>query len=64
MANSKKKEARTNVALECSECKEKNGISRENYFVSKNKTNTTERLELKKYCPTCKKHTLHKEKKK
>ncbi|WP_455257501.1 50S ribosomal protein L33, partial [Peptoniphilus asaccharolyticus] len=27
----------------------------------KNKKNTTERLELKKYCKFCKEHTTHKE---
>lgn len=58
-----KKEARSFVALECTVCKENSKISRENYFVSKNKNNTTEKLELNKYCPTCKKHTVHKEKK-
>ena len=64
MANGKKKEARGHVALECTECKENKGLSKENYFVSKNRTNTPDRLELNKYCPPCKKHTVHKEKKK
>lgn len=64
MANGKKKEARGHVALECTECKENKGLSKENYFVSKNRTNTPDRLELNKYCPICKKHTVHKEKKK
>ena len=63
MASSKKKEARSYVALECTVCKEENKVSRENYFVEKNKTNTPDRLELNKYCPVCKKHTTHKEKK-
>ncbi|MEN9240555.1 MAG: 50S ribosomal protein L33, partial [Thermostichales cyanobacterium SZTDM-1c_bins_54] len=27
----------------------------------KNRRNTTARLELKKYCPNCNKHTVHKE---
>jgi large subunit ribosomal protein L33 len=43
--------------LVCSECGE------ENYRVEKNVKNTTERLEISKYCPRCKKHTAHKEKK-
>ena len=30
---------------------------------SKNKKNTTERLEIKKYCPNCKKAVVAKEKK-
>ena len=42
--------------LICSECKE------ENYRVEKNVKNT-DRLELNKYCPRCRKHTVHKEKK-
>ncbi len=43
--------------LVCSECKE------ENYRVQKNVRNTTERLEMNRYCSRCKKHTVHKEKK-
>jgi large subunit ribosomal protein L33 len=27
----------------------------------KNKKNTPDRVEFKKYCPFCKKHTVHKE---
>ena len=53
----KKGEARELVTLKCSVCKS------ENYRVSKNKKNTTDRLELNKYCPKCKKHTAHKEEK-
>ena len=43
------------VVLACEDCKERN------YTTVKNKKNTKERLELSKYCPTCKKHTNHKE---
>ena len=51
MANGKKKEARGHVALECTECKENKGLSKENYFVSKNRTNTPEAYErLLKSC--------------
>lgn len=53
----KKGENRENVTLACTNCKE------ENYRVSKNKKNTTERLELKKYCSKCRATTTHKEKK-
>ena len=53
----KKNENRVLVALVCEECKS------QNYNVSKNKKNTTERLELNKYCPKCRKNTNHKEKK-
>jgi large subunit ribosomal protein L33 len=41
--------------LECSEC---HNI---NYNSTRNKKAVKERLELKKYCKKCKKHTLHKE---
>lgn len=51
----KKGEARQRVTLKCSECKN------ENYRTEKNKRNTTEKLELKKFCDHCRKTTLHKE---
>jgi large subunit ribosomal protein L33 len=43
------------ITLACSECK------RRNYTETKNKKLHQEKLELKKYCKFCKKHTLHKE---
>lgn len=43
------------IKFECSACK------RINYFSQKNKKINKERLELKKYCKWCKKHTRHKE---
>ena len=46
---------RETIILVCSECK------RKNYSTNKNRKNTTARLELKKYCKWCNKHTLHKE---
>ncbi len=42
------------VTLSCSECKSRN------YHTTKNKKKT-ERFESKKFCPSCRKHTLHKE---
>jgi large subunit ribosomal protein L33 len=56
-----KKGNRIQVILECTEHKTtgKPGISR--YITTKNKKNTTERLELKKYNPILKKVTVHKE---
>lgn len=51
----KKTDKRTLVTLSCSECKN------QNYRVSKNTDNTKEKLELNKYCPKCRKTTLHKE---
>lgn len=44
------------VKLQCQECK------RINYFTRKSKMlNKKAKLELKKFCKWCKKHTLHKE---
>ncbi len=31
------------------------------YFITKNKKNNPDRIELNKYCKFCKKHTAHKE---
>jgi large subunit ribosomal protein L33 len=46
---------RVQITLECTECK------RRNYTTFKNKKNTADRIQLKKYCPFDRKHTLHKE---
>jgi len=56
-----KKGNRIQVILECTEQKNSvvKGMSR--YITTKNKKNTTERIELKKYNPFMKKVTLHKE---
>ncbi len=56
-----KKGSRVQVILECTEHKESGlpGMSR--YITNKNKKNTTERLELKKYNPVLRKVTVHKE---
>ncbi|MDP3296849.1 MAG: 50S ribosomal protein L33 [Thermodesulfovibrionia bacterium] len=43
------------IKLECSVC------HRINYFSTKNKKTLKTRLELKKHCKWCKKHTPHKE---
>ena len=43
------------VKLKCIECK---SIT---YYTSRNKKKIKEKLELKKHCPKCKTHTLHKE---
>ena len=47
------KAARIKVVLRCNECKQRN------YNTTKNKTNTPNKLELNKFCPFCRKHTLH-----
>jgi large subunit ribosomal protein L33 len=43
------------VTLACGTCK------RRNYTTKKNKKNTPNKLEFKKYCAFCKVHTPHKE---
>jgi large subunit ribosomal protein L33 len=43
------------IQLLCQECK------RKNYSTTKNKRRTPDKLELKKYCSSCRKHTLHRE---
>lgn len=43
------------VKLECTDC------HRINYYTRKNKKRVKTRLELKKFCKHCRKHTLHKE---
>ncbi|MBN1959511.1 MAG: 50S ribosomal protein L33 [Deltaproteobacteria bacterium] len=43
------------IALECTECKQRN------YTTSKNKKKQTEKLTLKKYCRWDRRHTEHKE---
>jgi len=43
--------------LACQECK------RRNYSTTKNKKKTTGKLELKKFCRFCRRHTVHRESK-
>lgn len=50
-----KKDQRELMALLCTVCKS------QNYISVRNKVNTPEKIALKKYCPHCKKHQLHKE---
>ncbi|MGD0765373.1 MAG: 50S ribosomal protein L33 [Dehalococcoidia bacterium] len=50
-----KKEERVIISLACSECRERN------YVTTKNRRNDSERLELRKYCPRCRVHRLHRE---
>ena len=52
---SKTGDVRPKITLACSECKERN------YITKKNRRNTPDRLELQKYCPRCRKSTLHRE---
>jgi len=46
------------IKLQCEVCK------RINYFTHKSKKAAEGKLELKKFCKWCKKHTVHKEMKK
>ncbi len=55
-----KKDARIIVTVECTEAR-KEGKPASRYSTTKNKTNTPERLELKKYNPFLRRHTIHKE---
>ena len=48
---------RVKITLVCTECKQRN------YDTMKNKKNDPDRLEMKKYCRFCRKHTVHKESK-
>jgi len=55
-----KKDARIIVTVECTEAR-KEGKPASRYSTTKNKMNTSERLELKKYNPFLRRHTIHKE---
>lgn len=46
---------RVKITLACTECK------RRNYVSKKNKKNDPDRIEMKKHCRFCNKHTIHKE---
>ncbi len=46
---------RPKITLACTQCKERN------YITKKNRRNDPDRLELKKFCPRCKTHTPHRE---
>ena len=48
-------EARPTIQLACTECKERN------YITKKDKRKHADRLELKKFCPRCRTHKAHRE---
>ena len=56
-----KKGNRVQVILECTEQKNSGVPGMSRYITTKNRKNTTERIELKKFNPFMKKVTLHKE---
>jgi len=57
----KAKGNRVQVILECTEMKSSGLPGTSRYVTTKNRKNTPERMELKKYNPILKKMTLHKE---
>lgn len=57
----KKRGNRVQVILECTEHKNTNLPGASRYITTKNKKNTPDRMELKKYNPVLKKYTVHKE---
>ncbi len=46
---------RVKITLRCSECKQRN------YNTTRTRRTPPDRLELNKYCPFCRKHTVHNE---
>jgi large subunit ribosomal protein L33 len=52
---SKSSDVRPKITLACTECKERN------YITKKNRRNDPDRLEMKKFCPRCRTHTAHRE---
>jgi large subunit ribosomal protein L33 len=46
---------RVGITLACTECK------RRNYQTQKSKRNSPDRIEFKKYCRWCGRHTVHRE---
>ena len=46
---------RVRITMACGDCKQRN------YNTMKNKKNDPDRIEMKKYCRFCHKHTVHKE---
>lgn len=58
---SAKKGNRVQVIMECTEHKTSGQPGTSRYITTKNRKNTTERLELKKYNPILRRMTVHKE---
>nr|QBX00864.1 ribosomal protein L33 [Pelargonium graveolens]QBX00869.1 ribosomal protein L33 [Pelargonium hispidum] len=64
----KGKDKRVRVTLECTDCvqnrvnnKKKKSLGIYRYLTQKNPKNTPSTLELRKFCPYCHKHTIHRE---
>jgi large subunit ribosomal protein L33 len=54
-AVAKATDVRPKITMACVVCKERN------YITTKNRRNDPDRIELKKFCPRCGKHTAHRE---
>ncbi|MHB8339835.1 MAG: 50S ribosomal protein L33 [Mycobacteriales bacterium] len=48
-------DVRPKITMACQECKNRNYITR------KNRRNDPDRMELRKFCPACRRHTAHRE---
>jgi large subunit ribosomal protein L33 len=48
-------DVRPKITMACEDCKNRN------YITKKNRRNDPDRLEVRKHCPTCNRHTVHKE---
>ena len=57
----KSKGNRFQIILECTELKKSGMPGTSRYVTQKNRKNTPDRMELKKYNPIMKKYTIHKE---
>nr|YP_011006173.1 50S ribosomal protein L33 [Dictyotopsis propagulifera]WAM63177.1 50S ribosomal protein L33 [Dictyotopsis propagulifera] len=64
----KTKDIRIKITLKCTECNNKENNNKKttnrkqiSYHTTKNRRNTSQRLELKKFCPSCNTHTLQRE---
>lgn len=57
----KKNVARQVITLECTEQRESGVPGMSRYTTQKNKKNTPKRIELKKYNPYLRRHTVHRE---
>lgn len=57
----KSKDNRIQVILECTEHKASGQPGTSRYITTKNRKNTPSRMEVKKYNPILRRHTIHKE---
>ena len=57
----KSKGNRNQIILECTEHKASGQPGTSRYVTQKNRKNTPDRMEIKKYNPVLRKHTVHKE---